>query len=188
MYRMEKENNMRTIYLDMDGVIANFFKSFADKNNVDHWKSIKEKDKALNELVGTDFFYHIPTFREDRNGVIGNHGACLSSEIVNFVKEISEGNWGICSSPLRGDHNNSAYWKRRWLEDRGFMPEVENCIFTSNKHKYAINRLTGLPNILIDDKIDNIKRWEQAGGIGIRFQCDKDDLDEYLFEEIRNVY
>jgi len=131
---------MRTIYLDMDGVIANFFKSFADKNNVDHWKSIKEKDKALNELVGTDFFYHIPTF--------GNE----SRNIVNFVKGITEGNWGICSSPLRGDHNNSAYWKRRWLEDRGF------------------------------------KRWEQAGGIGIRFQCDKDDVVEYLFEEIKNVY
>ena len=178
MYKMikGKYNNMRTIYLDMDGVIANFFKSFADKNNVDHWKSIKEKDKALNELVGTDFFYHIPTF--------GNE----SRNIVNFVKGITEGNWGICSSPLRGDHNNSAYWKRRWLEDKGFMPEVENCIFTSNKHKYAINRLTGLPNILIDDKIDNIKRWEQAGGIGIRFQCDKDDVVEYLFEEITNVY
>lgn len=168
---------MRTIYLDMDGVIANFFKSFADKNGVDHWKSIKEKDKALNELVGTNFFYEIPTFWENDK--------CLSGQIVDFVKEISDGNWGICSSPLRGDHNNSSYWKRRWLELHGFMPEVENCIFTSNKHKYAINRLTGLPNILVDDKIDNIKRWEQAGGIGIRFQCDKDDVVEYLFEMIK---
>ena len=64
------------------------------------------------------------------------------------------------------------------------MPEVENCIFTGNKHKYAVNRLTGKPNILIDDKIDNIKRWEAAGGIGIRFQCDQDDVVEYLFPAI----
>ena len=177
------------IYLDMDGVIANFFGAFAKANNVDHWKSIKQKEKALADLVGTDWFYKLPTFREDRNGNIGDHGACLSSEIVRFVKKTAgDTNWGICSSPLRGDHNNSAYWKRRWLEDRGFMPEVENCIFTSNKHKYAVNRLTGKPNILIDDKIDNIKRWEQAGGIGIRFQCDQDDLEEYLFKEIENVY
>jgi len=48
--------------------------------------------------------------------------------------------------------------------------------------------LTGKPNILIDDKIDNIKRWEQAGGIGIRFQADQDDVVEYLFKEIENVY
>jgi hypothetical protein len=40
----------------MDGVIANFFKSFADKNNVDHWKSIKEKDKALNDFQWSTLF------------------------------------------------------------------------------------------------------------------------------------
>lgn len=166
-----------TIYLDMDGVIADFFSTFAKKNNVSHWKSIKQKDKALADLVGTDWFYQLPTFGSD------------SARIVSFVKNIAgDANWGICSSPLRGDHNNSAYWKRRWLEDKGFMPEVENCIFTSNKHKYAVNRLTGKPNILIDDKIDNIKRWEQAGGIGIRFQCDQDDVEEYLFKEIEYVY
>lgn len=165
------------IYLDMDGVIADFFGAFAKKNNVTHWKSIKSKEKALADLVGTDWFYQLPTFEDD------------SSKIIEFVKKTAgDTNWGICSSPLRGDHNNSAYWKRRWLEDKGFMPEVENCIFTSNKHKYAVNRLTGKPNILIDDKIDNIKRWEQAGGIGIRFQCDQDDIEEYLFTEIENAY
>lgn len=165
-----------TIYLDMDGVIADFFGAFAKKNNVTHWKSIKQKEKALADLVGTDWFYQLPTFGTDSHLIVGT------------VKKITKGDWGICSSPLRGDHNNSAYWKRRWLEKHDFMPEVENCIFTSNKHKYAVSRLTGKPNILIDDKIDNIKRWEQAGGIGIRFQCDQDDVVEYLFKEIQNVY
>ena len=171
----KKINENTTIYLDMDGVLANFFEALARFYDVDHWKEINNKEKSVLALKGTDFFYTLDPFE-------------TTFELINHVAEISADNWGICSSPLRGDHNNSAYWKRRWLEDKGFMPEVENCIFTSNKHKYAINRLTGLPNILIDDKIDNIKRWEQAGGIGIRFQCDKDDVIEYLFEEIRNVY
>ena len=175
-----------TVYLDMDGVIADFFSGIENKYGVDHWKSIQDREIKFKELANTDFFYTLPIFREDRGP--RRSGPSLSCEIVDFVSQLTDGDWGICSSPLRGDHNNSAYWKRRWLEDKGFMPEVENCIFTSNKHKYAINRLTGLPNILIDDKIDNIKRWEQAGGIGIRFQCDKDDVVEYLFEEIRNVY
>ena len=48
------------IYLDMDGVIANFFGAFAKANNVDHWKSIKQKEKALADLVGTDWFYKGP--------------------------------------------------------------------------------------------------------------------------------
>ena len=169
-----------TIFLDMDGVIADFFGAFAKKNNVTHWKSIKQKEKALADLVGTDWFYQLPTFKDGDTD--------LSQLIINHVNDITDGDWGICSSPLRGDHNNSAYWKRVWLQVHDFMPEVERCIFTSNKHKYAVNRLTGKPNILIDDKIDNIKRWEQAGGIGIRFQADQDDVVEYLFKEIENVY
>ena len=166
-----------TIYLDMDGVIADFFKAFAKKNNVKHWKSIKEKEKALVDLHNTDFFNNIPTFGDK------------TYKIVQKVRDLSwsiESDWGICSSPLRGDHNNSAYWKRHWLEKHDIMPEVENCIFTSSKHKYAVNKLTGKPNILVDDKIDNIKRWEAAGGIGILFQTDQDDVND-LFNELEKA-
>ena len=31
------------VYLDMDGVIADFFRKFAETYKVDHWKSIKDK-------------------------------------------------------------------------------------------------------------------------------------------------
>ena len=57
-------------------------------------------------------------------------------------------------------------------------------IFTGNKHKYAISPLDGKPNILIDDKISNIINWENKGGVGIRFQADQDDIEEYLFPAI----
>jgi len=83
---------------------------------------------------------------------------------------------------------NSAYWKRQWLDRWDVTPPlVENMIFTSNKHKYAMNRLTRKRNILIDDKIENIDRWNQAGGIGIRFQCNEDDTKEYLFPAIEEA-
>lgn len=162
-----------TIYLDMDGVIADFFGFWGDSCGVSHWKTIKDKEKALIDLHGTDFFNRIPKFEE-------------TDKIVSFVKDISKGDWGICSSPLRGDIMNSAYWKRVWLERHGIVtPDVERMVFTSNKHKYAISQIDGKPNILIDDKISNIKSWEAAGGIGIRFQADMDDVEEYLFEELK---
>ena len=162
-----------TVYLDMDGVIADFFGALAYRNGVSHWKSIKDIEKALVDIWGTDFFYQIDEFPE-------------SDDIVKLVQSVSGGDWGICSSPLRGDMMNSAYWKRVWLDDRNWLPEIEKLIFTGNKHKYAVNRLTGKPNILIDDKPDNIRRWNDAGRIGIRFQSDQDDI-EYLEDELRRV-
>ena len=106
---------------------------------------------------------------------------------MNHVKQIAEDNnmqWGICSTPLEGDYNNSAYWKRVWLYEHGWMPSVDQCIFTDRKPDFAWSPITGKPNILIDDKPENIMKWNQAGGIGIRYQANEDDLEDYLFPEI----
>ena len=110
-----------TVYLDMDGVIADFFGCLASKYNVDHWKSIKNINKTLADIANTTFFYDIPPFEE-------------TEEIVNLVKKYSGGDWGICSSPLRGDEYNSSYWKRTWLVEGNMMPDDwEKCIFTHTK-------------------------------------------------------
>jgi 5'(3')-deoxyribonucleotidase len=170
------------IYLDMDGVIADFFSEVARRFDVTHWKSIQDKEVRFAELANTDFFDTLPCFFDDDK-------SNRSSKIVTYVKMAAWENdikWGICSSPMRGDTMNSAWHKRNWLIRMGFMPEVEDCIFTSNKHKYAFSKMDSRPNILIDDKPENIMRFNNAGGIGIRFQADQDDL-EYLFSEIRQA-
>lgn len=173
-----------TIYLDMDGVIADFFGGVEKLYKVDHWKSIQHRDGIFVELRNTDFFYTLDMFNND---AFQN----VSKVILEYIKGLTwkhQMEWGICSSPLRGDEHNSAYWKRRWLERHGFMPPlVENCIFTANKHKYAWNEVTHSPNILVDDKPENIERWNKAGGIGIRFQANQDDLEEYLFVELEKA-
>lgn len=158
-----------TIYLDMDGVLADFFGGLEKFYGVDHWKMLKEK--SIMGLVETDFFNTLDPFE-------------TSDQLVNYVKEISDGNWGICSSPLRGDFANSTYWKRIWLQDRGWLPDIDKLIFTGRKYKYAMTHLDGKPNILVDDKPSNITAWEQAGGIGIRYQANEDDLEEYLFVKL----
>lgn len=158
-----------TVYLDMDGVLADFFKGLEQFYNVKHWKQIQDKEKSIQALAGTDFFNTLEVFE-------------TSQELVNFVK--STGDWGICSSPLRGDRDNSAYWKRVWLTEKQFLPEVNKLIFTGQKENFAVDKIDGTPNILVDDKPSNIKRWNEAGGIGIRYQANEDDLVEYLFEEI----
>ena len=172
------------IYLDMDGVIADFFGGVAKHYGVDHWKSIQHREVAFAELANTEFFNELPCFYDD-------NGREISGQIVQHVKQVAwqeEIAWGICSSPMRGDEFNSAYWKRVWLNRMGFMPDlVENCVFTSNKHKYAMSKIDYRPNILIDDKPENIHRWEKAGGIGIRFQCNEDDFREYLIPALEDA-
>jgi len=140
--------------------------------NVRHWKQIQDKEKSIQALAGTDFFNTLDVFE-------------TSQELVDFAK--STGDWGICSSPLRGDRDNSAYWKRVWLTEKQFLPEVNKLIFTGQKENFAVDKIDGTPNILVDDKPSNIKRWNEAGGIGIRYQANEDDLVEYLFEEIKHA-
>ena len=164
-----------TIYVDMDGVIADFFGGLERKYKAMHWKDIYDVDERVLELRNTNFFDTLDKFE-------------TSDKLIEFVRELSDGDWGICSSPIRYDFANSTFNKRKWLERNGYMPLVSKCIFTGNKHKYATAGITGKPNILIDDKPDNIKRWIDAGGIGIRYQANEDDLEEYLFRTLEEVY
>ena len=155
----------------MDGVIADFFNGFARKFGKDHWKMIQDKEKAIAKLRGTDFFNTLDVFP-------------TSQKLIDFAR--STGDWGICSSPLTGDRDNSAYWKRVWLTDKGWLPSIDKLIFTGMKEKYATDKLDGTPNILVDDKPSNIDRWISKGGIGILYQANECSFD-YVTGEIQNA-
>ena len=154
-----------TLYLDMDGVLANFFTAFAKRFGKDHWKMIQDKEKAIAELKGTDFFNTLEKYES-------------SDTLVNYAMDY--GDWGICSSPLRGDRDNSAYWKRRWLEKNFMMPDIDKLIFTGMKEKFATDPIDGKPNVLVDDKPSNIDRWIKKGGIGVLYQANENSVTELI--------
>lgn len=164
MKQNRETEQMTTVYIDMDGVIAQFFERFASDNGVAKWSDIQDVPKALDKMKGTDFFFGLDEYE-------------TATDLIEFV---SQYDWGICSSPLTGDEYNSAYWKRRWLEDLGYMPKIQNLIFTHNKEQFATNRIDGSPNLLIDDKPTNCKKWRDEGGIAIRYQANEDSLDELI--------
>ena len=155
---------MMTLYLDMDGVLVDFFGGLEKHFDVPHWKQIPKTEESIMGLKGTDFFNKLEPYPS-------------SNELVNFVINlVGEDGWGINSSPLRGDRDNSAFWKRTWLTRHFMMPRVENLIFTGRKEQFATDRFDGTPNILVDDKPDNVSRWIAKGGIGIRYQANQDSL------------
>ena len=155
---------MTDIYVDMDGVIADFFGQISKINNVEHWKQISDLTEALGKLNGTDFFVTLPKFK-------------TSDQLVQFVKKITNNHWYILSSPLEGDIFNSSFWKSYWLKNNNYEP-IE-AIYAEDKYKYAV---TKNPNILIDDRPYNIKEWKKNGGIGILYQANKDDFSKLKIE------
>ena len=157
------------IYSDMDGVLADFFGGLETTADVAHWKEIKDIEGALMQLKSTFFFANLDTFDE------------VTYPLVGHLKEMESRNkfiqWGIISTPLRCDHEHSIEMKKLWLRKNGLMPSKHNLHFLYDKEQLATNRLDGSPNVLIDDKPTNVKKWRDAGGIGLLFQANKDSVD-----------
>lgn len=156
------------VYVDMDGVIADFFTEYAKLAGIKsgNYRDIPpaKTDPTLNKMVGTDFFARLPKIPS-------------ADQLISMVVKLY-GHYHICSSPLRGDFENSEKWKRVWIE-KHLNPQPTNIIITPNKAKYA-KQPDGTPNILIDDRGSNISAWEQAGGIGIKYQADEDSLQKVV--------
>ena len=161
------------IYLDMDGVLCDFFHEYAKLAGVPanefgkhDYRSIPpaKEDPTLDKMVGTDFFARLPKFETADS---------LVQLVLSYVS-----NYNICSSPLRGDHANSGHWKRVWIS-KHLSPQPADVVITGQKERWAINP-DGSPNILIDDRGQNIERWRARGGIGIKYQADEDSLDKVV--------
>jgi len=153
--------NEPTVFLDMDGVLVDFFGAFAKLANVEHWKQMDSQrlQGVLDKIVGSDYFAKLP-----------KTNACDS--IVEMAIDFA-GSYSILSSPLRGDIANSTKHKRAWVIDN-LSPQPAKTIIIRDKSQYAL--LNGVQNILIDDRENNIHKWQEAGGYGIKYQANENDL------------
>ena len=156
-----------TVYLDMDGVLADFFGGVEKMYGVEHWKELtsdKTKDlkkEVIDRITGTDFFATLPKFQS-------------ADALIDMVKKFTGGKFSINTSPLRGDHENSGKYKKVWISNN--IEQPDEIVVTGRKETYAKNKANGMPNILIDDRPVNIQRWQAAGGYGILYQANRDSL------------
>ena len=156
------------VYVDMDGVLADFFGGVEKLYGVEHWKELTSnkdegglKQEVINRITGTDFFATLTEFP-------------TSDQLIAMVKKFTGGTFSILTSPLRGDHENSTKYKKLWINQHIANPE--QVIVTGRKEAYAKDKASGTPNILIDDRPTNIERWQNAGGYGILYQANRDQL------------
>jgi hypothetical protein len=155
-----------TVYLDMDGVIADFFGGVEQMYGVKHWKELTSvktggelKQEVIDRITGSDFFSTLPKFT-------------TTESLIDIIKKFTGGKFSILTSPLRGDHDNSAKWKKVWINQN--IEQPQETIVTGRKEKYAV--MNGVQNILIDDRPVNIERWQSRGGYGILYQANRDPL------------
>ena len=169
LYNEDMDDAKPTVYLDMDGVLADFFGGVEKMYGVEHWKQLtndKTKDlkkEVIDRITGTDFFATLPKFS-------------TADALIDMVKKFTGGTFSINTSPLRGDHENSAKYKKVWISNN--IEQPKEVIVTGRKESYAKDKASGTPNILIDDRPVNIQRWQSAGGYGILYQANRDPLSK----------
>ncbi len=154
-----KENEVKKIYFDMDGVLADFAKGVKDlcdmeapslggpdkpEQDDEMWRRIKNVENFYNKLE------LMPNARELFDAVYEVYG-----DRVEILTGIPKEKRGITTAGQD---------KKDWIE-RVFSPKIKvNIVFREEKPKYC----TGSGCILIDDMAKNIKEWNEMGGTGIQ--------------------
>ena len=157
MILTELEQQTPILYVDMDGVLADFYTPFNKMAGVDSWKNADKGtiSEVLQKITQMKDFW--PNLK-----VLSDVPA-----LMDAIKEITGGPYTILSKALAGDPNVFAQ-KQDWVSKLPVKPEKTIIMPASgNKGKWA-KQSNGTQNILIDDFGYNISQWQQAGGIGIQ--------------------
>lgn len=173
------------LYLDMDGVQADFFTAWAQwhakkfgMSHVERYKDIgsrEQREQSIAELSAEgpefieEFFATLP--------VLPSFPALLA-----FLKQ-HDIPFTVLSAPLRGMNAPSIAGKKRWLDQHNPGTSAQ-AIFTGQKERYAVGK-DGQPNLLVDDYKKYIQSWTDRGGIAVLHR--DNDLAGTL-SQLRSIY
>jgi Fe-Mn family superoxide dismutase len=159
LFENKSISDLYTIYLDMDGVIADFDKRFMGLAGMGprEYESSFGREKFwdfIDNKIGVKFWTGIEWMPEGK-------------KLYDFVKQFDH---KLLSAPSRNDA--SKIGKRMWVKKN--TPGTQLTLAAAvNKKNYADKS-----NILIDDRESNIQQWKDAGGIGILFKSTDQVIDE----------
>lgn len=167
---------MPHLYLDMDGVQADFFGAWADKHGVSHWKAIDNKENEI-EILANSTSEQVYSFFRNLRPLPGG------MKIIKWLQD-NDIPYTVLSAPLRGPYADaSKQAKKDWL-DEFHTGSSANAIFTSRKQLYAIS--DGVANVLVDDFGPYIQKWTDAGGIPVKHE-DESEVSTAANDTIRQL-
>jgi 5'(3')-deoxyribonucleotidase len=158
---VEDDKPKPEVYVDLDGVLVDFFSEWAKIHGVDHWKKIAPKMKSQGKTIEDA----LDLVRQTKDFWINLKPESGINELLGGIKKYA-GSYTVLSSPLSNDPTSEPQ-KREWVKNNLAAFPPKKVIIFKNKAKYA-TQADGTPNILIDDFSEQINPWKAAGGIGIK--------------------
>jgi 5'(3')-deoxyribonucleotidase len=151
---------MTRLYLDLDGVMADFDAHFPALFGVDH-----------RDLLDDDMWAHInsaPSYFRDMPMCPG------AAEFFEFVRHLHP---IVLTACPRSDYANVANQKRAWVREH-LSPDLTVLPVMGGRHKALFMHQAG--DILIDDFDRNCDVWDAAGGRAIRHRSFAETMPQLL--------
>ena len=157
--RLRENDSKYQIYLDMDGVIADFNQRFENLSGME--------PSAFEQKYGKDLFWD---FIDEKNKLRFWVGIPVMEGAKQLVDYVSKHDYTVLTAPSM--KKESRLGKLLWIRNKtgdlfNSKPQV---IFKKAKEKHKVKPSLTEFDILIDDRADTVDRWTSAGGTGILFQ------------------
>ena len=163
---LEEQETSYKVYLDMDGVIANFDKRFKDISGM--------SPKEFESKYGTKEFWNLIDEDNKISFWVGIEEMPGAKALVDYVKKY---NFELLTSPSakKQSYLGKLLWVRNHSSLFGGKPRVN---FRRAKEKHLVKDKLTEKDILIDDREDTIERWNTAGGTGIHYKSASQVLND----------
>lgn len=159
-------------YFDMDGVLTDFE---AELKNRGWSRSDPDfEDKMTKEHIDGEFYLNLPEspWFDDLKKLI--HYLDRGHHSVEFLSSLG--------GRFAGEYRVYDQ-KKRWLEASGFSMPLKLVRYCSSKCGYASDDIGGA-SFLIDDQLQNVEEWREAGGVAFHYKNNNQDDLEFIIGSI----
>ena len=135
------------LYLDLDGVMADFDAHFPDVFGLDH-KSLADDEMWQRINAHESYFLDMP----------------MCKGAADFFADVRHLSPIILTACPKTNYANAAIQKRKWVH-KHLSPELTVLPVMGGHNKWLFMHSQG--DVLVDDYAKNIKPWIKAGGLGV---------------------